>query len=917
MRTGITWLLCALLVGGSISILGAAPPLITGIEIEGAIATPLLNDAVGTLAGRPFSRAAVRESVARLWALGQFDQVWAEEVPGPGGVRVRLHVVPRPTIRQITWDGETGLDIADLVAAADLFLGGDAGRARLDRARQAILDLYAREGYFQAAVEIQDRSRPETASHDLTIRLHAGVRARIGAIRVQGSSQPDVERQLKLHAGDAYSQRTVAQRVRATEEALRKEGYYTAHIALTGATWDPATNRVPLDIEAGLGPQYTVSFSGVMALKEATLRDKLSFADAGVVDELETDTSARQIEAAYRDQGYAFAQASGTLRNSTIHFDVTEGHRVTIHAITFSGNTAFPADQLRKKMQDHLPGLFDKGLFHQETLDRDVLVLTAFYRVEGFTDVAVGPADIQFTDDRRQVEIAIPIHEGPRLAIGRIDVTGAVVVPAEDLVRALPFKPGDAWNTERESEARRSLTRLYGQKGYLGVRIDFEPTREDERVNLAVRIREGMQTRVGRILVTGLVETREDTVLRELTMHSGDPFAPDQLVESERWLSELGIFDSVQVGPIQPPSAPFVDIEVTVREGKPWRVEFGGGYSFISSTGVENTSSGLAPGPGWEGFVQVGYENLFGRAHAVTVRELYTQHGDRTDVTYTIPHLFGTRLKGDMSLYRFYWNQFDYKQNGAGISTGVARYLFPEAFTDRYRLTLSLRYDLQWVDQYDVSPSLSSIGPTGVVPGISVTGKVTPSATLDYRDNPFDPKRGSFHTASLSLAGPYFGSQNNFVKAYAQTVWFFDWLAPTTIAVGLRLGAATPYGSSDALPNQDRFYTGGSTSVRGYPQDLVGPLSGNTPLGGNALVIANLEYRFPIWEWLSGVAFVDTGAVAPEVGSLQASDFKTGVGGGLRIRTPIGPIRFDAGYGLNSIPGESRWQFYFAIGQAF
>ena len=83
------------------------------------------------------------------------------------------------------------------------------------------------------------------------------------------------------------------------------------------------------------------------------------------------------------------------------------------------------------------------------------------------------------------------------------------------------------------------------------------------------------------------------------------------------------------------------------------------------------------------------------------------------------------------------------------------------------------------------------------------------------------------------------------------------------------------------------------------------------------LVIGNLEWRFPIWRWLGGAAFLDTGLVAPDVGSLTFSDFKTGVGGGLRITTPVGPIRFDAGYALDPIPGSGRWQLYFAIGHAF
>ncbi len=923
MRPTVVWALCAFLVGGLGGLAAAADaPTITGVEVEGAPATPLLREAIGDLVGRPLARAAIRRSLARLWSLGLLDQAWAEAVPEAGGVRVRFHLVQRPTIGHIAWEGETGLDIAEVAGAANLSLGGDAGAARLAEARQRVLDLYKGNGYFQARVEIRTVAVPGTNSRDLTIHVEAGPRARLGGIALHGAYQPELQGRLKLHPGDTYNERAVRQRLHTLEDELRKDGYYTARIALTRSTWQPETNRVALDIQAEQGAKYTVSFSGVTALSEAALRGRLSFPDAGTVDDIEVDTSARQLEAAYREAGYAFVRVTGALRADgglpAVHFEVSEGPRVAVESIALSGNRAFPADRLRQEMQTRPPGVLEKGIFRQATLDKDLLVLTAFYRTQGYAEATVGPADVRFSDDRRRARIEIPIREGPRLTLGAVTVEGAVALTAAEILRALPFKSGDAWSPGREAETRRSITRLYAQRGYLRAQLALRTSRHEEQMDLEIRIRQGEQTRVGRILLSGLIDTRQDTVLREVTTHPGDPFNPEQLVESERRLSELGSFDSVEVGPLQPPAAPFVDVQITVRESKPWRVEFGGGYNYFTASGVENVSSGFSAGSGWQGFVQGGYDNLFGRAHSATLRETYTQHGDRTDLSYGIPHLFNTRLKGDVTLYRFYWDQLGYKQDGAGLSTGVARYLFPEPFTDRYRLSLALRYDLEWVNRYDIDPSLVDLGAAGVVPGSQVVGKITPSVSLDYRDNPFDPKRGSFHSASLSLGGPYLGSQASFVKSSLQTAWFFNWLPPTTLAVALRLGAAGPYGASNALPNQERFYAGGGTTIRGYAQDKVGPLDSNhNPLGGDALVIGNLELRFPIWRWLSGVTFVDSGAVSPEVDGLRASDFRTGVGGGLRIRTPIGPIRFDVGYGLNLVPRSSRWQFYFAIGQAF
>jgi outer membrane protein assembly factor BamA len=368
-------------------------------------------------------------------------------------------------------------------------------------------------------------------------------------------------------------------------------------------------------------------------------------------------------------------------------------------------------------------------------------------------------------------------------------------------------------------------------------------------------------------------------------------------------LAVLGIFERVQVGPLQPPPTPFADVEISVREGKPWRVELGGGYTSDQ---------------GWRGVVEFGHDNVAGTGQSAGIREKVTQYGDRTDLTYRFPWTFGIPLKGDVGLFREYRDQFGYKREESGLAAGVERTLLPVPFTDIYRLRLGLRYQLSWVRVYDVESSLESAGADSIVPGSERVAKVTPAVTADYRDNPLDPKTGSLHTVSVGLAGPYFGSQASFVRSQAETAWYFNWPPPTTIAVAARLGLATPLGTSSSLPSQERFYAGGSTTIRGYPQDKVGPLDANgNPLGGNASVIANAEWRVPLWRWLSGVAFLDVGAVAPEVNQLDASAFKAGVGGGLRVKTPVGPIRFDAGYALNPIRNTGRWQFYLAIGQAF
>jgi outer membrane protein assembly complex protein YaeT len=417
-------------------------------------------------------------------------------------------------------------------------------------------------------------------------------------------------------------------------------------------------------------------------------------------------------------------------------------------------------------------------------------------------------------------------------------------------------------------------------------------------MDLTLRVREGGRTRIGRVLLGGLLLTEEHVVQRELSFAPGDPFNPERIQEAERRLAELGIFERVQVGSPSPPSGPFTDVDVTVREGKPWRLDLGGGYS----TDQE-----------WRGFLEVGHDNLFGTGQSATARETVATKGDRTDLAYRSRRLFDTAWQAEATLYRERWEEIGYRRQTAGGTAGIQRTLFPDLLRGLRGL---LSYRLDWVRRFDVDPSLAA---ADVQPGTQLLASLTPALALDRRNDPRDPTAGSSHLLSLEVGAPVFGSEVHFVKFEAETRWFLDWRAPGVLAISGRLGLATPYGGTPALDIDDRFKAGGSTTVRGYPEDRVGPAdaSGN-PVGGNGRVILNAEWRFPLWRWLGGVLFVDSGVVAPEAADIRLADFKTGVGGGLRVKTPVGPLRVDAGYALNTLPTrEDRWQVYFSIGHSF
>jgi outer membrane protein insertion porin family len=210
------------------------------------------------------------------------------------------------------------------------------------------------------------------------------------------------------------------------------------------------------------------------------------------------------------------------------------------------------------------------------------------------------------------------------------------------------------------------------------------------------------------------------------------------------------------------------------------------------------------------------------------------------------------------------------------------------------------------------------------------------SATLirDTRDKPLDAHRGSFSTVNFGITPIAFGSSANFTKLFGQFAYYKP-VHSLVIADSIRLGLAAPF-SGSFVPTSQLFFSGGGTSLRGFPIDQAGPqrlvpfcnvLQGESgcvnvtvPVGGRQLFILNSEARFPlgITKALGGVVFYDGGNVYSAINFNNfVNNYTNTVGVGLRYATPIGPIRFDIGRNLNAPPGINPLQYYITIGQAF
>jgi outer membrane protein assembly factor BamA len=193
---------------------------------------------------------------------------------------------------------------------------------------------------------------------------------------------------------------------------------------------------------------------------------------------------------------------------------------------------------------------------------------------------------------------------------------------------------------------------------------------------------------------------------------------------------------------------------------------------------------------------------------------------------------------------------------------------------------------------------------------------------VDRRDNLFDARRGWLLSASVERGLQALGSDLGYVRSLARASYYQP-VGPLTLASSIRWGALAATGGAPPLSVLDLFYqAGGTQTVRGYKQDSLSayelPVNGTlVPVGGTSLLVVNEEVRFPLFWRFGGVFFADAGNTFTEERGIVLAEMAVGVGFGLRIRTPLAPVRIDLGLPVSRPPGDRSWRWHFSIGQMF
>jgi outer membrane protein insertion porin family len=704
-----------------------------------------------------------------------------------------------------------------------------------------------------------------------------------------------------------------------------------------------------------------VDFRGSKDLNTSTIEDELKKKDAQIkVDTFYDPAKARKVEKIIEEmlaaKGRPFAKVRHEAKNigsagQQLSFIIDDGPKAKIKQIVFDGNKVFDDGKLRgemKKLKE--PGFFnlswlggkttwteEKWLGSEEDARGDRGRLEDFYLDHGYVTARIGQPRLIYTDKpgaskkkpAKDLKIEIPVTEGEQYRMGDLKFEGLKVLKEEFVRSFFKMKPGDVYNDSRFKKAYEKLRDVYGSLGYFqwtgGTQRTPDPARKV--VDVTVRMEEDKQYFVGQINFTGNDSTRDKVIRREIYLNEGEVFNTEALKLSIKRINQLGYFKQMESAPdIRPnPNADNkVDVTFKVEEQNRNQFTFGGGVSGLEGTFLNasfSTTNFLGAGETFQVYLQTGKRT---KNYSLSISEPYFL--DR-------PITAGVDLFKRKITYYSYANVGGYTQEstGASLVTGFLVGKWSRAYLNyTYEvIKLSQADPADLTDPFYPGYSNLSSGPAydplffGDY-GRRTESRITPSLVYNTVDNPWTPRSGMRHTATMVFAGGPLGGTVSYLRPNLETVFYF----PQTrkLSLGLRAQGALiePFGDTKVLPLYQRYFLGGETQVRGYPIRSIGPIdSSGRALGGNKYLLFNAEEYFDVYGPLRFLLYFDAGQAYLEGEPIKLQDLRISTGAELRFIMPVLNVPFRLIYAVN--PNRSEFEklyvsyrtFKFAVGTTF
>jgi outer membrane protein insertion porin family len=921
-------------------------------------------------AGQPYSQAKIEESIAALKATGEFPKVEVNVVPDLAGLRLNFLLEPAYYLGMVTFPGASKIfPYARLLQVVNLPDEDPFDKARIAPANQGLQDFLRHTGYFQASVQSDYQIDDAHQLVNVTFSVTLGKQARIGEVRFEGvdngenSQLSRTVRSLRarftgglLKRGKTYSAGRMHAATSLVQRTLSQQHRLASKIQELPPQYHPDTNRVDVGFKVELGPTVVVHVAGarlalLSSLSNRQMKKLIPIYSEGAVDDDLVQEGQQNLISFFQQKGFFDVKVSTDLQRdpeqTRLTYQIDKGKKHKVDRISFRGNHELSEKDLLDQVEVKKGHLWSSGKFSEKLLKQSAKNLEALYHDRGFEGVKVAS---QAIDHEPKVDVLFTIEEGAQTLVDNVEVRGNNHMPKNELTKPVGFQlqPGKPFSPRRLSDDRNRISANYLNRGYPNVEVRPSVKRnsnDPHRVDVLFAVTEHQLVRVGEVIYLGQQQTRLSLIRKSARIPTEAPMQRGQLLEAESRLYDLNIFDWSSVGPRKPITDQTEEAAlVKVHESKRNEITYGFGFEVSHRGG--NIPAGTVAVPGIppvqlggnqvqpsestfaspRGSIEFTRRNMRGLGETASAAILLSRLDQRALLTYSQPHFIGSRWKSlsSFSAERSTENPLFAARLG-DLSFQVER-----ALSTQNNTRLQVRYD------FNKTTLSNLLVPELVLPQDRNVHLSTFSGTVirDTRDKPLDAHHGMFETVNIGITPTALGSSANFAKLFGQYAYYKQ-VHSIVLANSVRLGLLKSF-SGSFVPTSQLFFSGGGTTLRGFPINEAGPqrivpfcnilkaqtgcVNVTVPVGGRELFILNSEARFPlgITKALGGVVFYDGGNVYSAINLRNFADnYSNTIGVGLRYATPVGPVRFDIGKDLNPVPGIKSIQYFITLGQAF
>jgi len=719
----------------------------------------------------------------------------------------------------------------------------------------------------------------------------------IQSVRLDGElprREEEIHEELSLSPGDRFDYWEAQEDAEEIRRKLQDEGYLGAQVLVHAEETGDSSDEVSVAYAIELGRPIRIVWSGDEPgedLRKSASEEWDPHLPAGVA----ARRVATRLTWELKSRGFYDAAIEATVLESPneveVRFHVERGTQGSKVEIEFLGNEVIEDDILETLLPDPSTPAFFRTVLAEEEEFRDRVQL--LYATRGYLEGRVVEMSERFESFSGTYRVEIPIEEGEPTYVTDVVFDGVGDVPEERLRSLLTLRPGAALRLDEFLQDQRKLRSFYRGEGFADSRVRSRLRRSSDGFRVVHEVEENERLRVGRIDITGNAVTDEDTIQKALTVNPGDPLRLEDLTETQSRLYDLQTFRSVDVR-AEPSQNPGVsDVMVDVVELPDVTVGYGARYS------TEDR---------WEVTGNVDFPNLLGDARRLDLSVFVNRNAQTYRGTYHVPYFFGLDLDTDIYVSREIETEETFTSRGWAVTFQQGRQI-------REPMRVQWSYTFR---QADVEAVTAPGDPFGF-DVVANRGILSASLIHDSRNSLTNPTRGWFWNGTTQFAATALGSDLRFVKFYGQLFYFRPVIGRGIVwASSYRAGVAQPLGDQ-VLLRQDRFQAGGPNSVRGFPNDELGPTDTllGTKIGGEGVVVLNQELRIPVWKRFGAVVFYDAGNVYLDVKDFNPLDLRHTLGLGVRVQLPVGLARVDWARVLNPEPADAVSRFHFSFGHAF